>query len=115
MAIPLVPVVAFILLAAFGTYRYFVHPVFLSPLSKFPAAHPLAAVSGVWILWQRFKGRNNRTTYAAHQRYGEVVRLGPNELSVNCVNGGIRTIYGGGFEKHEWYPNLFPSYGVINM
>lgn len=46
--------------------------------------------------------QNNRTVHAAHQKHGPIVRLGPNELSVNCVDGGIRTIYAGGFEKHDW-------------
>lgn len=51
--------------------------------------------------------------FAAHQKYGSIVRLGPNELSVNCVDNGIKTIYGGGFEKSHWYTNLFLNYGYI--
>jgi hypothetical protein len=43
------------------------------------------------------------------------VRLAPNEVSINCVDGGIRTVYAGGFEKHEWYPNLFPAYGYVHL
>ena len=46
--------------------------------------------------------QNNRTVHAAHLKYGPVVRLAPYELSVNCVDAGIRTIYAGGFEKHDW-------------
>ena len=34
---------------------------------------------------------------------------------MNCVDNGIKTIYGQGWEKHAWYPNQFASYGVINM
>ena len=43
-----------------------------------------------------------------------MVRLGPNEISVNCVDGGIRTIYGGGYEKGDWYA-VFNNYGVNNI
>lgn len=25
-----------------------------------------------------------------------------------------RTVYAGGFEKHDWYPRLFPSYGQVS-
>lgn len=32
-----------------------------------------------------------------------MVRLAPNELSVNLVDGGIRTIYSGSFPKPYWY------------
>ena len=76
-----------------------------------PNAHPTSAISPVWILWNRYKNNGNRATHAAHEKYGPIVRLGPNELSINCVDGGIRTVYAGGFEKHEWYPRQFPSYG----
>ena len=104
-----------LLLCLLAVYRHIVYPAFSSPLSKIPNAHPTAPFSEAWILWQRYKMRNNRITLAAHLKHGPIVRLGPSELSVNCVDGGIRTIYAGGFEKHDWYPRLFPSYGVINM
>ena len=39
-----------------------------------------------------------------------MVRLGPNELSVNMIDGGIRAIHGGGFEKTEWY-DFFMDHG----
>ena len=59
--------------------------------------------------------KNNQVTHRAHQACGPIVRLGPNELSINCVDEGIRTIYAGGFEKHPWYPNQFGNFGVRNM
>lgn len=55
--------------------------------------------------------QNNRTVQAAHEQYGPIVRLGPSEISVNCVDGGIKSVYTGGFEKHEWYPRVFGSLG----
>lgn len=85
-------------LIAFGAailvavYRYVILPVFVSPLSKIPAAHPTSSLSPAWILWTRWRGRENATVLAAHERLGPLVRLGPNEISVNCVNGGIRTV-----------------------
>ncbi|KLJ13509.1 unspecific monooxygenase [Blastomyces silverae] len=59
--------------------------------------------------------RGNRTIHKAHQKYGPIVRLGPSEISVNCVDGGIRTVYAGGFEKHDWYPRVFGAYGTLSM
>lgn len=111
MALSLFTIVALLVLAGLAIYHLILYPAFLSPVSKIPSAHPTAAFSEAWILWIRYRKRNNRATLAAHQRYGPIVRMAPNELSINCVDGGIRTVYAGGFEKHDWYPRLFPSYG----
>ncbi|KAL1957417.1 hypothetical protein VTO42DRAFT_5985 [Malbranchea cinnamomea] len=99
----------------FGAYKFIVYPAFLSPLSKIPNAHFTAPISPAWILWKRFQMKGNRTIHEAHQRCGPIVRLAPGEISINCVDGGIRTVYAGGFEKHEWYPRVFGAYGTISM
>lgn len=91
-------------------YKCFLQPALFSPLSKIPSAHFTASFSPVWILWVRYRWKENRTIHAAHQKHGPIVRLGPNEVSVNCVDGGIKTVYGGGFEKAKWYWNLFTNY-----
>ena len=94
-------------------YKCLLFPAFLSPLSGIPNAHFSSSFSPLWILWKRYRGKENRSIFAAHQKHGSIVRLGPNELSVNCVDNGIRTIYGGGFEKSRWYTNIFVNYGYI--
>jgi hypothetical protein len=76
----------------YALYRFVVAPVFISPLAKIPAAHPTSSFSPAWILWTRWCSRENATVLDAHERLGPLVRLGPNEISVNCVNGGIRTV-----------------------
>lgn len=110
MASP-VTVLAAVAVVLLLVYRGVIIPVFLSPLSRIPNAHWSAPVSPVWILWKRYKGLNNRTIHEAHERLGPVVRLAPSEVSINCVEGGIKSVYTGGFEKHEWYPRVFGSYG----
>jgi hypothetical protein len=84
---------------------------FHSYRSPIPWAHWSAGLSSSWILWIRYTRKENRTIHEAHHRLGPVIRLGPNEVSVNCIKGGIQTVYSGGFEKHEWYSNLFYNYG----
>ncbi|ETN43299.1 uncharacterized protein HMPREF1541_02458 [Cyphellophora europaea CBS 101466] len=114
--LPILPTAALVCTVALGIYLSVIFPIFLHPLRHIPAAHWSIPLFGdCWILYQRFRSRNNAVTYAAHLKHGEVVRLGRNELSVNCVDNGIKTIYGGGFEKHAWYPQQFASYGVVNM
>ncbi len=103
MAVPLV--------LLYSIYKYFVHPAFLSPLSKIPNAHFSSSFSPLWILLKRYKDEENRAIHAAHVKHGDVVRLGPNEVSVSCVDEGVRTIYSGGFEKWSWYPNQFDNFG----
>ena len=102
--------VSCLILLLLGLYKYIVHPALLSPLSKIPNAHPSACISPLWILWKRFRFQENAAVDAAHCKYGPIVRLGPEELSLNCYDEGIRSIYAGGFEKHAWYPNLFKNY-----
>ncbi|CAF9917960.1 MAG: hypothetical protein ALECFALPRED_000435 [Alectoria fallacina] len=48
------------------------------------------------------------------EKYGPVVRLAPNEISVNSVDA-LRTVYVGGFEKHRWYLDVFANYGSPNI
>ncbi|KAI9741288.1 MAG: hypothetical protein M1834_003005 [Cirrosporium novae-zelandiae] len=110
-----IPVLAGVSLLLLCLYRFLVYPIFLSPLSKIPTAHPTSAISPLWILSLRYGNLENQTLHRLHTEKGPILRIGPNELSVNCVDEGIRTIYGGGFEKHDFYVRLFKNYGVFNM
>lgn len=111
----MIPAIALCLLLCLAVYRFLVFPVFFSPLSKVPNAHWSASISPLWILYHRLVQNDTPTVHQAHGRLGPVIRLAPNELSVNCVEGGIRTIYGGGFDKGDWYSNVFSNYGVQPM
>ncbi|ODM23977.1 hypothetical protein SI65_01567 [Aspergillus cristatus] len=115
MALSPVSVLAAIAVSLLLFYKGIIYPVFLSPLSKIPNAHWSAPITPAWILWKRFRSQNNQTTHAAHKRLGPIVRLAPAEISINCVDGGIKPVYTGAFEKHEWYPRVFGSFGTISM
>lgn len=104
---------AFAAFIFFVLYKYLIFPLWISPLSKIPAAHVSCAFSPFWILWQRFKEEEVHVIYEAHQKHGPIVRLGPNEVSVNCVDGGLRTVYAGNFEKPGWY-NAFANYELLS-
>jgi len=110
MSVSLTSLVA-LAIAAIVIYKTIVYPSFISPLAKIPHAHWSVSISPFWMLWKRFRMQNNRTIQAAHERLGPIVRLGPSEISINCVEGGIKSVYTGGFEKHEWYPRVFGSLG----
>lgn len=102
-----------VLLAVFVFYKAVIYPAFISPLSKIPNAHWSVPITPAWMLWRRFTSRNNQTIQALHERLGPIVRLGPSEISINCVEGGIKSVYTGGFEKHDWYPRVFGSFGLV--
>ncbi|KAF1944798.1 cytochrome P450 [Clathrospora elynae] len=89
-----------------------------NPLRKIPAAHPLAHFTSLWAHSIRWRSIENATLKEAHDRLGPIICLGPNEVSVNCVKGGIRDVYAGGFEKgnakdgYNWYA-FFANYGGV--
>jgi hypothetical protein len=115
MTLPIIPTIALILLVSLAIYRFIVFPAFFSPLAKVPAAHWSAPFSSWWILKHRLDQNDTPTVHRAHGKLGPIIRLAPNELSVNCVEGGIRTIYSGGYDKGDWYANAFSNYGVQPM
>jgi cytochrome P450 len=115
MSVPIIPTIALCLLLGVVLYRFVVFPLFLSPLATVPNAHWSVPFSPLWILYHRLKQNDTPTVHRMHGQLGPIIRLAPNELSVNCVEGGIRTIYGGGYDKGDWYANTFSNYGVQPM
>ncbi|KAH0543125.1 hypothetical protein FGG08_002551 [Glutinoglossum americanum] len=95
-------------------YHHIIYPVFLSPLSRIPNAHPLAPITPLWCLSIRYRACENITLYEAHKKLGPVVRIGPNEVSVACQEGGVKVIYGKGWEKPQWH-EVFMNFGVPNL
>lgn len=103
--------ILFLLTLSLLLYKTLIYPIYLSPLSRLPRPHPLCRISPAWILWNRYKSRANRTIHDAHQQLGPIVQLGPNEVSINSMHGGVQVVYAGNFEKHQWYPNVFNNFG----
>jgi len=112
--IPQSPLILFVLLSCFVIYTYVIHPAFLSPLARIPNANASVPFSPLWILWKRWSSREVSAIHAAHERHGPIVRLGPREISVNSSEG-LRVVYAGGYEKHDFYPNSFDNYGYSSL
>jgi Cytochrome P450 len=99
----------------FLLYRYAIYPVFLSPLSKIPNAHFSVPFSSLWIQYKRRNGGTGiHAILPAHRRLGPVIRISLGELSVASLDG-LRQIYGGGFEKTQWYADEFMNYKTPNL
>lgn len=113
MAAPLLAIAAISLVVGL-LYKHLIGPYWLSPLARIPNAHWSSPVSDKWIEWRRNAGEEVLTIYALHQKHGPVVRLGPNEMSVNSING-LKTVYTGAFEKHPWYGEFFINFHTENL
>ncbi|KAK3991428.1 Pisatin demethylase [Cladorrhinum sp. PSN332] len=81
------------------TYRLHFHPLARIPGPK------LAAISNIWQALYARDGRVRQLALSLHQKYGPVVRVGPNEVWVCDGAEGVRQIYGAvnGWEKSEFY------------
>ncbi|OAA68045.1 Cytochrome P450 [Niveomyces insectorum RCEF 264] len=90
-----------------------IYPVYLSPLARIPNAHWSSPLSALWILRARRNGHENAVLLAAHRKLGSVVRVGPNDVSIDDIDY-VKTVYGGGFDKTDWY-GVFNNYGVPCM
>ncbi|KAI3116590.1 hypothetical protein CBS147333_214 [Penicillium roqueforti] len=89
-------------------------PLFLSPLSRVPG--PKAFALTKWRLaYEDWKGARTRTIHHLHQKYGPVVRIGPDEVSFNSL-AALRTIYGPGskYGRTGFY-RMFDVYGRQNL
>lgn len=101
-------VVGFLLLGYIVYYRY------LHPLAKYPGP-PLASLTNLWKTYHLWNLHLPHTLVRLHEQYGEVVRVGPNDLSFRNPDA-VNTIYKAGrqLQKTGFYdgfttfnPNLF--------
>jgi uncharacterized membrane protein SpoIIM required for sporulation len=53
----------------------------------------IASVTGFWRVWDVRRGHAHRTYIELHQRYGHLVRIGPNHISVGDPKA-LPIIYG---------------------
>jgi hypothetical protein len=79
-------------------YNRFVHP-----LSKIPGPF-IASLTPLWLVYQSRTLQRHRVEMSLHQKYGPVVRIAPNEISVSDPKH-LKMIYGANtpFLKSRWY------------
>lgn len=82
-----------------------------SPISKIPGPW-YSHFSSLVLKFHELNGNRRLYLHALHQKYGPVVRIGPNELAFNSLESQ-KEIYcsgGSGYDKTEFY-DLFRQYG----
>ena len=85
-----------------------------SKLSGIPGPSTYAVTQ--WRLaYEEWKGTRTRTIHQIHNKYGPVVKIGPNEVSFNSLSA-LKTIYGAGsgFQRTSFY-RMFDVYGYENL
>lgn len=98
-------------LVAVAISRFVVLPLAASPLGRIPNAHWTSPFSSLWILYIRYKDNETETLAEAHKRLGPVVRLGPNDVSIDSIEH-VKTVYTGPFNRTKWY-GIFDNYGWV--
>jgi unspecific monooxygenase len=79
-----------------------------SSLNDIPNAHFSVPYSRLWLLSVRWRKMGNRSRIHFHRRLSPVFRIGPRDVSVNCIDDGVRTIYSSKFDKDaSFYHELF--------
>ncbi|KAE9365660.1 putative benzoate 4-monooxygenase cytochrome P450 [Stipitochalara longipes BDJ] len=83
-------------------------------LSHIPGP-PLYTLTKWRLAFDDYAGTRTRKIHALHQTYGQVVRIGPNEVSFSSLSA-LKTIYGAGsgFERTSFY-RMFDVYGEQNL
>ncbi|KAJ7220140.1 cytochrome P450 [Mycena pura] len=78
------------------------------PLAKYPGPL-LCRVSKLWFAAIAMKGKQHLYYYDLHQRFGDVVRIGPNELSFRDVNAIVPMMGSQGMPKGPWWDGRVPD------
>ncbi|KAL9088763.1 MAG: hypothetical protein Q9165_006072 [Trypethelium subeluteriae] len=86
------------LVASLASYRLLLHP-----LAKVPGPRT-ASITQFWLAFKVGNGKIHRTQQHLHHKYGPVVRIAPNEVSLSSAEA-LRSVYaaGSGFLKGPWY------------
>ncbi|KAK8038259.1 Cytochrome P450 family protein [Apiospora phragmitis] len=91
--------------AAIVTYvvTIVVYRLYFHPLSKYPGPF-WAKITDAYQLYHAWKGDRHLEFWRNHEKYGKIVRFGPNCLSFNS-NRALKTIYGfkSNVRKAEFY------------
>jgi hypothetical protein len=78
------------------------------PLRKYPAANrfvTLPYIGETWFAWLTLKGNPDKTLQALHRKLGKVVRIGPNEVSIDDSDA-VKDLYGHGNDIEK---GMFPD------
>lgn len=76
-------------------------------LRRFPGMTAIAPLTNLSYMFEASRGRRYKAVHEAHEKYGPIVRVGPNSISFNDIRA-VKDIYGHGspVRKDEFYDVL---------
>lgn len=89
---------------------------FVTPLRRIPGPF-LASLSEYWLILVDLPGLRTTVIHKLHEKYGPVVRIGPNEVSFSDVSI-VKEIYGqqSAYMKAPWYDSVsLHPVGIFSM
>jgi hypothetical protein len=110
-----VPVKMLSVILTFALFAVVIRRLYFSPLSKIPGPI-LAAITSLYYTFHEFCGDRHIFIDGLHRKYGPIVRIGPNYVSISDP-AAVKEIYGvGSWDKPRdgWYTH-FGAYGEDNM
>lgn len=107
LSLPIIGLATCLLLLSFKLFQ-----AITSPLAKIPGPR-YSILTPVYLMLQEFTSKRRLYIHRLHQKYGPVVRLGPNEVSFTSLEA-LKEIYtsgGSGYDRTEFY-TLFKQFGI---
>ncbi|KAH8169572.1 cytochrome p450 domain-containing protein [Sarocladium implicatum] len=86
-----------------------------TPIASVPGPF-ISHITSLYLKWQELRANRTLYVHSLHQKYGPVVRIGPNELSFTSW-AAVKEIYcssGSGYDKSDFY-DLFKIWGRRTM
>ncbi|KZP25850.1 hypothetical protein FIBSPDRAFT_949968 [Athelia psychrophila] len=78
------------------------------PLANYPGP-VLAKLSKLTLAWKMYRGRQHLYYQELHKQYGDIVRVGPNELSINRADAIAPVLGNSGLPRGVFWHNRFPA------
>ena len=91
----------FVLTLSIASYR--LSP--FHPLASFPGT-TISKLTKWWGVWETYEGRHYLRVHELHKKYGPIVRVGPNELSIADVAAIPSVLGSGGLPKGHCMPRF---------
>ncbi|KAI9717221.1 MAG: hypothetical protein M1828_007415 [Chrysothrix sp. TS-e1954] len=93
---------------------YVVYERLFSPLAGVPGPF-WASLSRLWLVRLSWLGDTHRVVPELHKKYGTLVRIAPNEVSI-VERSALKKIYGPGtkFRKSDWY-SVFQGHRTFDL
>ncbi|KAF4333511.1 cytochrome P450 monooxygenase [Fusarium beomiforme] len=103
------------ILASIGVYRLYFHPY-----AKYPGPF-IAKLTSWYSIYHTYHGDLHIDIWECHNKYGKVIRYGPNRILVNTTEG-LKAIYSHGkntqkaaaYRKVSLVPGVHPTFSMID-